>query len=629
MLVFSSAGNSGDSGQNNTSMNTLESPATAPLAVAAGASENSHQFTDGIRVLGSGVPSALQFISSSFGDGPLPATPLTAPIIDVTKKDSTGQACSALPANSLSGDFVLITRGNCNFSVKVDDAQNAGAVGVIFVDNLQEDIGVVAPSGLSGTSIPAALISASDGASLRSYVSAHPGVKMTLGNSVVETDDPAVDSVAFFSSRGPSITYLAKPEAMGVGTSVYMATQKYDPNGEMYDASGYIAASGTSFSAPMLAGAAALVKQKNPGFTTAQLKSAVVGTATQDLTDNGQTADETAAGNGKLNGGNAVSTTVTTDPATVSFSGIGSTTPNCTGNACTLTVFYSGTTAATLSLTVTGTHHPTLSTPTLSFTPGSSSKPVTLTMTSTTTPGLYEGAVTIQGGSVPVRVPYLYVVGDGVPFDLIPIAGQGFDNPAGQSVAGGLAFKVVDQFGVGVQNAPVTFTSMNGGGTISSSDPNTDIHGVATANAVLGSAGPASFSARVGDLLPVQFTGIGRSSPIINPAGIVNAASFQAGQGVVPGSYVSIFGTSLSDTLANATGLPLPLAISETSVSFEVPSAGISLPGSMLYADDHQVNVQVPWGLQGQTSVNVRVNVFLTWARPSRCRSRRMLRLSM
>jgi uncharacterized protein (TIGR03437 family) len=131
---------------------------------------------------------------------------------------------------------------------------------------------------------------------------------------------------------------------------------------------------------------------------------------------------------------------------------------------------------------------------------------------------------------------------------------------------------------------------------------------VATADAVLGPAGVQSFEATAGSLT-IPFSGVARDTPLINGNGVVNAASFEVGPGIVPGSYVSIFGTALSDTISNANGVPLPLAISETSVSFVVPSASLSLPGRLLYSAPQQVNVQVPWELSGQATVQIRVNV--------------------
>ena len=51
----------------------------------------------------------------------------------------------------------------------------------------------------------------------------------------------------------------------------------------------------------------------------------------------------------------------------------------------------------------------------------------------------------------------------------------------------------------------------------------------------------------------------------------------------------------------------LPLAIDYTTVSFDVPSANLSLPGHLIYISANQVNVQVPWELAGQNSVQVKV----------------------
>jgi uncharacterized protein (TIGR03437 family) len=93
---------------------------------------------------------------------------------------------------------------------------------------------------------------------------------------------------------------------------------------------------------------------------------------------------------------------------------------------------------------------------------------------------------------------------------------------------------------------------------------------------------------------------------------VVNAASFESGSPVAPGSYVAIFGSGLSETSEAAAAARLPLAIYYTVVSFDVPSAGISVPGRLTYASPRQVNVQVPWELQGQSSAQVKVSIFFS-----------------
>jgi uncharacterized protein (TIGR03437 family) len=49
--------------------------------------------------------------------------------------------------------------------------------------------------------------------------------------------------------------------------------------------------------------------------------------------------------------------------------------------------------------------------------------------------------------------------------------------------------------------------------------------------------------------------------------------------------------------------------IDGTTVSFDVPSAGISVPGYLTFVGPGQINVQVPWELAGQSSVQMKVSV--------------------
>src|SRR5690606_254542 len=68
-------------------------------------------------------------------------------------------------------------------------------------------------------------------------------------------------------------------------------------------------------------------------------------------------------------------------------------------------------------------------------------------------PGVYEGVLEVTGGAVPLRIPYLYLVGDGVPFSILPLTGDGFEAAPGTEIE--LTFKVVDRFGVPVPDQAV------------------------------------------------------------------------------------------------------------------------------------------------------------------------------
>ena len=65
----------------------------------------------------------------------------------------------------------------------------------------------------------------------------------------------------------------------------------------------------------------------------------------------------------------------------------------------------------------------------------------------------------------------------------------------------------------------------------------------------------------------------------------------------------------MSDFTDQSTTSILPLAIDYVNVSFDVPSAGISVPGHLTYVSPTLVNVQVPWELAGQSSAQVKVTI--------------------
>ncbi|WP_433124668.1 S8 family peptidase [Micromonospora sp. CA-240977] len=118
---------------------------------------------------------------------------------------------------------------------------------------------------------------------------------LTVG--AVDSDDKLAD----FSSRGPLVTSnVAKPELVAPGVDIVAAraagTNLQDPIDKHYEA-----ISGTSMASPHVAGAAALLAQRHPDWTGAQLKAALVGAA-DPLTG----VDAYAVGAGRLNAARAL-----------------------------------------------------------------------------------------------------------------------------------------------------------------------------------------------------------------------------------------------------------------------------------------------------------------------------------
>ena len=601
-VVVVPAGNDGNSGFLPRTLMTIESPGVAPSAITVGATMNAHREFQTVRVSG------LANIQGLFGDGPKPQGPINANIIDVSTTGNDGLACTALPAGSLAGAIALIQRGTCFFSDKISNAQNAGAIAVVLYQSAGQNA-VYSSLGAQNTGIPAILIGNADGASLKAFLASKSNVTATVDPTFTPADT-ASNVMWPPSSRGPSPgnfgitpTTVIKPDIVAPGADIYTATQKLDPSGDAYNASGYTAVTGTSFSVPFVAGAVALVKQKNPSFLPGQLKSAVVNTA-KDVTDGGVTASVNAMGAGQLSAGDAINVTATIEPATISFGAITSTTASISRN---LKITNTGSAPATFNLQ--SSHADSLvQIPTPSVTiPAGQSQSVTVRLSGNQpAAGSYEGfvLVTTQGGSQTLRVPYQYLVGSNVPADSFVISNGFF--VAGLGDTGWPAFlRVIDPYGVPVPNTALLFTKDQGDATITIGDTAPDRLGDAGINFNVGStAGEIVFTGHVGSF-SVPFDGYSRPYPAISANGVVNAASGQIDQGLAAGSYIAIYGSALSDALQVESTASLPVSLSQVSVSFD--GGGLSLPGHLHFASPGQVNVQIPWEFQGQSSVQMKV----------------------
>jgi minor extracellular serine protease Vpr len=680
-VVVVAAGNDGDDtfnlDENYPYFNSISSPAIAPSVIAVGASTNSHVFIPGVSINSSGAASNLKGIAALEGDSfAISFAAMSAPLIDVTATGDSGLACLALPANSLLNAIVLIERGTCSFDQKAINAQTAGAVGIVFYNDPTDPL--AAPGDISTDFIgPTVMVSNSDGVNLKSYIDSNKGQSVTIDYGGIEQSIANYDTangvsppittneLASYSSFGPTPEGLIKPDLVAIGgvdgaailaSGMYTATQSYDPAPtfsyeSLFSSNRYSAADGTSFATPLVAGAAALVKQAHPNLTPAQIKSAIVNSAAQNIAtdDFGNPVDVEWMGAGQLDANAAISATVSVQPATASFgyATSGGTLPA----AKTFTVTNFGSGAVTLGVTV--APNSTVAGTTFTASPSSialaAGASATLTVSVTgkvPVASEYSGAVVLSGSGASLRIPYMLVVGDGlVSFaNVIPISDEvsGFPGQDG----GSLIVQIVDEFGAPIANSPVTFSLPSRGSltllsygngepactpassTSSVSCP-TDQYGFAYAEVTLGSAvsSPIINIAAAGQTFQGQaFISATSSAPTITAAGILNDASFQ-GQ-ITPGSYIAIFGTNLLDTTAlsnyaldnnltydsaNASNSPtdgsLPLQIDFTTVSFDVPSKGISVPGYIDFVSPTQVNVWVPWELAGQSSVQMKVDV--------------------
>ncbi len=111
-------------------------------------------------------------------------------------------ACSALPAGSLAGEIALISRGICAFSVKISNAQAAGAVAVLVVNNVAGDPTAMGSDGTPNQpTVPAYMVGLVDGLALKAK---GDGTITTIlaGLDYFNTDNDNI--MAGFSSEGPT-----------------------------------------------------------------------------------------------------------------------------------------------------------------------------------------------------------------------------------------------------------------------------------------------------------------------------------------------------------------------------------------------------------------------------------------
>jgi len=166
------------------------------------------------------------------GFGPaLTLTGVTGPLaLFADKKVPTSDGCSAANG-SFAGKVAIIDRGNCDFDVKVLNAQRAGAIGVIVANNVPGEASF-AMTGTSGSvTIPSIMVTQAEGEMVKSQ-GACPGRSATLRRDPVESImlDASLDFDIVAHEYGHGLTWRmignmsgALPGAVGEGASDVLA----------------------------------------------------------------------------------------------------------------------------------------------------------------------------------------------------------------------------------------------------------------------------------------------------------------------------------------------------------------------------------------------------------------------
>lgn len=155
-------------------------------------------------------PTAVTYGAMGAGFGPaLNSTGLSGSIVPASPVDG----CTTV-GGSVSGKVAIIDRGNCNFTVKVKNAQVAGATGVIIANN-QGGTDIFTMGGSDTTiTIPSVMISQNDGVALRGLASPAG----TLRAKAVQPlqIDASLDSDVVFHEYGHGLSWRMIGDMGGV-----------------------------------------------------------------------------------------------------------------------------------------------------------------------------------------------------------------------------------------------------------------------------------------------------------------------------------------------------------------------------------------------------------------------------
>lgn len=195
-------------------------------------------------------------------------------------------------AADINGNIAFIQRGGCNFSQKVERAQLAGASAVVIYTVEGNPVTVLGGDG--SYDIPGGMIGFEDGEALHAAITGGEEVEIKISTTSFLEQTEVGNLIASSSSRGPngSTGDIIKPDITAPGTRILAAYTDTKFQGIQGETNAYL--SGTSMSAPHIAGMAILLKEEHPDWTPAQIKSALMTSARQNLTkqeDDGIAAD--------------------------------------------------------------------------------------------------------------------------------------------------------------------------------------------------------------------------------------------------------------------------------------------------------------------------------------------------
>ncbi|MCO1579062.1 S8 family serine peptidase [Crossiella sp. SN42] len=289
-LVVASAGNGGDL------YGVSGSPGNTPAALTVANSRDAYLLRDAATVLAPQPVAGQRIGQFSVAYADYHRLNLDRPVVTLPGNADGCREYSADEATAARDKLVWLdwaeedTRRACGSAPRATWAQLAGAAGVLLSSTV-DDFSV----GINGVpELPVFQFTATGGAGLAEAARAGTlRVRLTAeGRNAVPARRPELtDTISPTSARGvhfPSV----KPDLAAPGETIASAASG--------TGDGVSVQTGTSMSAPHVAGLAALLRQRRPDFTPAELKAALMNTAGADLRQGNAVAGPRRVGAGRV-----------------------------------------------------------------------------------------------------------------------------------------------------------------------------------------------------------------------------------------------------------------------------------------------------------------------------------------
>ncbi len=251
---------------------------------------------------------------------PLQVTgPITEPLSWYGLACDTESGQPPAPVQDVADRIALIERGDCTFFEKLSNAYELGAVAaLVFTDKQEKTTMTCEPPDdcANPPLLPAVMVDREPGVLLSDLLTSGKQVTVTLNADREVPIENLTDTMALFSSRGPTRQGLSKPELVAPGAGIFSA---FSGGGQWG-----VARSGTSIAAPFVSGVAALLGQRDAaaqlGLGPLDIYALLVNTADPVLRlDDGLTGDQARVarqGAGLVDAYEAASATVLVREAT-------------------------------------------------------------------------------------------------------------------------------------------------------------------------------------------------------------------------------------------------------------------------------------------------------------------------